>query len=118
MLGLSLFFSARASLLLLYLVYGLTSAQETPTVLAVPIPKQIVESKALVKGEKYNYGQVLYMSILFYEAQRSGKLPENNRIPWRHDSNLLDGSIVGDDLSGGFYDGRWSSPRMVKKTHP
>lgn len=29
-----------------------------------------------------HYAQLLNYSMLFYEAQRSGKLPENNRIPW------------------------------------
>lgn len=42
---------------------------------------------------------------MFFEAQRSGKLPENNRIPWRGDSNLKDGCKIGEDLSGGYYDG-------------
>ena len=32
------------------------------------------------KPGKYNYGEVLKLSILFYEAQRSGKLPKNNRV--------------------------------------
>ncbi|ESO91444.1 hypothetical protein LOTGIDRAFT_153886 [Lottia gigantea] len=54
---------------------------------------------------KYNYDDVLYKSILFYETQRSGKLPANNRIPWRGDSALKDGSDVGVDLTGGWYDG-------------
>ena len=45
------------------------------------------------------------MSIMFYEAQRSGKLPKNNRIPWRGDSGLKDGCDVGHDLTGGWYDG-------------
>ncbi|XP_077982404.1 endoglucanase F-like [Glandiceps talaboti] len=51
----------------------------------------------------YNYNEVLHKSILFYEAQRSGKLPVNNRIPWRGDSATSDsdGAI---DLSGGWYD--------------
>ncbi|ESO99454.1 hypothetical protein LOTGIDRAFT_113537 [Lottia gigantea] len=53
---------------------------------------------------KYNYDDVLRKSILFYEAQRSGKLPANNRIPWRGDSGLKDGSDVGVDLTGGWYD--------------
>lgn len=48
------------------------------------------------------------MSILFYEAQRSGKLPANNRIPWRGNSALSDGSDVGIDLTGGWYDGKYS----------
>ncbi len=53
---------------------------------------------------KYNYGEVLQKSIYFYEAQRSGKLPENNRVPWRGDSGLKDGSDQGIDLTGGWYD--------------
>ncbi|XP_064612033.1 endoglucanase E-4-like [Liolophura sinensis] len=54
--------------------------------------------------EKYDYGDVLGKSILFYEAQRSGKLPPNNRVSWRGDSALKDGSDVGHDLTGGWYD--------------
>ena len=56
-------------------------------------------------GTKYNYDEVLMKSILFYEAQRSGKLPDSNRIPWRGDSSLLDAGNNGEDLTGGWYDG-------------
>ena len=52
----------------------------------------------------YNYNEVLQKSILFYEAQRSGKLPENNRIAWRGDSALGDRGNGGEDLTGGWYD--------------
>ena len=52
----------------------------------------------------YNYNEVLKKSILFYEAQRSGKLPATNRIPWRKDSALNDGSDNKIDLAGGYYD--------------
>ena len=52
----------------------------------------------------YNYNEVLQKSILFYEAQRSGKLPENNRIAWRGDSALGDKGNGGEDLTGGWYD--------------
>ncbi|ESO99347.1 hypothetical protein LOTGIDRAFT_113640, partial [Lottia gigantea] len=52
----------------------------------------------------YNYAEVLEKSILFYEAQRSGKLPANNRIPWRGDSALSDKGSNGEDLTGGWYD--------------
>lgn len=45
-------------------------------------------------------------SILFYAAQRSGKLPADNPIPWRYDSALDDGKDVGHDLTGGWYDGK------------
>merc|ERR1712137_1191570 len=52
---------------------------------------------------KYNYGDALGMSILFYDAQRSGRLPSNNPIPWRGDS-AVDDNDGGHDLSGGWYD--------------
>ena len=42
--------------------------------------------------------------IYFYEAQRSGKLPNSNRDSWRNDSALNDGQDVGLDLTGGYYD--------------
>lgn len=52
----------------------------------------------------YNYGEALQKSILFYELQRSGDLPEISRCNWRGDSCLGDGSDVGVDLTGGLYD--------------
>ncbi|PZD96207.1 endoglucanase [Paenibacillus sambharensis] len=52
----------------------------------------------------YNYAEALQKSMFFYEAQRSGKLPENNRVSWRGDSGLQDGADVGHDLTGGWYD--------------
>ncbi|XP_064097744.1 endoglucanase E-4-like [Macrobrachium nipponense] len=52
----------------------------------------------------YDYSQVLCMSILFYEAQRSGPLPADQRVTWRGDSALTDGADVGLDLTGGYYD--------------
>lgn len=66
------------------------------------------------------YEQALGMSLLFYEANRSGDLDEaTNRIPWRGDSGLNDGNdgvYFGDasasnlqaglklDLTGGYHD--------------
>lgn len=55
-------------------------------------------------NSKYNYNDVLFKSLLFYEAQRSGKLPANKRIPWRGDSALGDKGDGGEDLTGGWYD--------------
>lgn len=52
----------------------------------------------------YNYGEALQKSILFYELQRSGNLPDETRCNWRGDSAMMDGSDVGLDLSGGWYD--------------
>ena len=56
------------------------------------------------KPGTYDYGQVLELSILFYEAQRSGKLPPNNRVQWRKDSALNDRGENGENLTGGWYD--------------
>ena len=58
-----------------------------------------------IKGTgEYNYGEALQKSLIFYELQRSGKLPENTRCNWRGDSSLNDGADVGLDLTGGWYD--------------
>jgi endoglucanase len=53
---------------------------------------------------KPNYGEALQKSILFYEAQQTGKLPEWNRFPWRGNSTPKDGADVGLDLTGGWVD--------------
>ncbi len=53
---------------------------------------------------QYNYGEALQKSVFFYEAQQSGELPDWNRVTWRGDSALDDGSDVGQDLTGGWYD--------------
>ncbi|KAJ8086466.1 hypothetical protein PM082_005289 [Marasmius tenuissimus] len=55
-------------------------------------------------------GNLLY----FYEAQRSGNLPSNNRVPWRNSSCTDDGKDVGIDLSGGYYD----AGDYIKATYP
>ncbi len=46
------------------------------------------------------------LSLLYYEAQRSGPLPANNRIPWRRDAN------VDDPVPGGWYDGECGNSRV------
>ncbi|CAN6562419.1 unnamed protein product [Malus baccata var. baccata] len=51
-----------------------------------------------------DYGDALTKSLMFYEAQRSGKLPSTQRVQWRGDSGLKDGSDAGVDLVGGYYD--------------
>jgi len=59
----------------------------------------------------YDYKEVLRSSLLFYEAQRSGKLPPDQKVTWRKDSALNDGSDVGKDLTGGYYDGKATHSR-------
>lgn len=53
---------------------------------------------------QHNYGEALQKSILFYEAQQSGELPDWNRISWRNDAGVNDGQDVGLDLTGGWFD--------------
>src|SRR5215468_198249 len=57
-----------------------------------------------LSAQTFNYGEALQKSLFFYEAQRSGTLPANKRINWRGNSGLNDGSDVGKDLTGGWYD--------------
>ncbi|GMH15159.1 hypothetical protein Nepgr_017000 [Nepenthes gracilis] len=52
----------------------------------------------------HDYHEALHKSILFFEGQRSGKLPPDQRLRWRRDSALRDGASVGVDLTGGYYD--------------
>lgn len=43
----------------------------------------------------HNYREALSKSILFFEAQRSGHLPFDQRVNWRSHSGLLDGKTSG-----------------------
>ncbi|KAL5759121.1 hypothetical protein ACOSP7_017642 [Xanthoceras sorbifolium] len=52
----------------------------------------------------FNYMEALDKTLLFLEAQRSGKLPPTQRVKWRGDSGLKDGFLQGVDLVGGYYD--------------
>ena len=60
---------------------------------------------------KYDYNEVIHLSNLFYQAQRSGNLDtfgdfKHDLIPYRGNSALQDGSDNGVNLSGGYYDGK------------
>ncbi|XP_059078225.1 endoglucanase 11-like [Cryptomeria japonica] len=57
-----------------------------------------------VRGFEADYNDALAKSLLFLEAQRSGYLPPNQRVTWRGNSGLQDGSMQGVDLVGGYYD--------------
>lgn len=56
-----------------------------------------------VNGHIINYNEALTKSLIFLEAQRSGKLPSNNRLPWRGDSALDDGKEANVPLPGPFF---------------
>ncbi|XP_042493405.1 endoglucanase 9-like [Macadamia integrifolia] len=51
-----------------------------------------------------NYRDALAKSILFFEGQRSGRLPRDQEITWRSSSGLSDGLLAHVDLTGGYYD--------------
>jgi len=58
--------------------------------------------------DDYNLGQVLNVSLQFFEAQRSGKVPRISNTPWRGNSGLWDSIILPNgknySLVGGWYD--------------
>jgi endoglucanase len=53
----------------------------------------------VMKVASHDYGDALSKSILFFEGQRSGKLPPLQRMTWRKDSALRDGFEIGVSLS-------------------
>ncbi|TVU18052.1 hypothetical protein EJB05_34119, partial [Eragrostis curvula] len=55
-------------------------------------------------GQQPDYRAALESSLLYFEGQRSGRLPPDQRVTWRGDSALADGSDHGVDLTGGYYD--------------
>ncbi|XP_059662449.1 endoglucanase 11-like [Cornus florida] len=55
-------------------------------------------------SQSLDYGEALKKSLLYFESQRSGRLPYNQRATWRHHSGITDGLEQGVDLVGGYYD--------------
>ncbi len=74
------------------------------TVLIFIVNSLYLPAQRTMAETRYNYAEVLQKSIYFYEAQRSGKLPRNNRVRWRGNSGLKDGADNKIDLTGGWYD--------------
>lgn len=60
-------------------------------------------AQATTELGQFNYGYANQLSLLFYDAQRSGS-GVDNRFDWRGDAFVGDGSDVGVDLSGGYHD--------------
>ncbi|KAK7312078.1 hypothetical protein VNO77_35645 [Canavalia gladiata] len=70
----------------------------------LPLFITMIVMVTMVKGASLNYTEALSKSILFFEGQRSGKLPPSQRMKWRGDSALHDGSDIHMDMVGGYYD--------------
>lgn len=87
-------------------------ALPSPAVLPPPAASGAVSSASKTPNAQWStlLGNLLY----FYEAQRSGKLPSTNRVNWRNSSALNDGSDIGKDLTGGYYD----AGDYIKCTYP
>ncbi|MFY1684342.1 glycoside hydrolase family 9 protein [Micromonospora sp. WMMD730] len=85
------------------LASGLTLAISAVPLTAGAAPTAAGRAEAAGTG-MFNYPEALQKSLLFYEAQQSGKKPSWNRVSWRGDSALTDGADVGVDLTGGWYD--------------
>ncbi|CAN6938102.1 unnamed protein product [Brassica oleracea] len=81
---------------------SLTSPEISPATLSLVLLVVLLSSSAIHAGHEYR--DALRKSIMFFEGQRSGKLPPDQRLRWRRDSALRDGSSAGVDLSGGYYD--------------
>ncbi|MDW8310175.1 MAG: glycoside hydrolase family 9 protein, partial [Verrucomicrobiales bacterium] len=56
------------------------------------------------RAQNHNYSEAFQKALYFYEAQISGAVGTNNRCEFRADSAMRDGSDVGRDLTGGWYD--------------
>lgn len=51
----------------------------------------VMAMATMARAASLNYTDALTKSILFFEGQRSGKLPPSQRMTWRKDSALGDG---------------------------
>lgn len=61
----------------------------------VMIGMVMIMTAMLERVTSHNYKDALTKSILFFEGQRSGKLPSSQRLTWRKDSGLRDGFEIG-----------------------
>ena len=92
-------------------------AQLTPSPTYQP-PEAAQGTQSSTSQPNQQWSNVLGNSLWFYDAQRSGRLDEgayDNRVEWRNDSALEDGSDWGIDLTGGFYDAGDVSKDHLKK---
>ena len=64
----------------------------------------LLTQPSLFQSSYHEYQEALSKSILFFEGQRSGYLPQDQRVTWRANSGLSDGWSYNTDLTGGYYD--------------
>ncbi|KAK8861677.1 hypothetical protein IAR55_002500 [Kwoniella newhampshirensis] len=93
-----------------------TLAQLTPSPTYSP-PSATAGLASSTSSPNTQWSAVLGNSLYFYDAQRSGRLDQGtygNRVSWRNDSALNDGSDWNLDLTGGWYD----AGDYIKATFP
>ena len=89
----------------IFIFFSTTTAQTT-TESTTNSASSTTEFPGECLQDEYGFADAIDKSLLFYEAQRSGDLPEEEmRITWRKDSALGDEGNDGEDLTGGYYDG-------------
>ena len=84
------------------------------------VEQKTKEIENSIKGTgRYYYAEALHKSFLFYQAQRSGKLPYQV-LAWRTDSCFECKGPGGEDLSGGYYEAantmKWGFPKAFTLT--
>ncbi|KAI4318689.1 hypothetical protein MLD38_032363 [Melastoma candidum] len=76
-------------------------SRPNPVTLFLTLPLLLSPSTA---AAAHDYADALSKSICFFEGQRSGFLPNDQRLSWRGNSGLSDGWTYNYDLTGGYYD--------------
>jgi len=64
-------------------------------VVLVGIVLSLAAATQVASAAGHDYRQALSKSILYFEAQRSGRLPHGQRVAWRDHSGLTDGLEQG-----------------------
>ncbi|KAI5314040.1 hypothetical protein L3X38_043216 [Prunus dulcis] len=75
-----------------------------PHFLASLFALALISLPNFASSSHHDYQEALSKAILFFEGQRSGFLPQDQRQSWRANSALSDGWTYNTDLTGGYYD--------------
>ncbi|KAF8529080.1 glycoside hydrolase family 9 protein [Hysterangium stoloniferum] len=96
----------------------------SPSIAQIPLPSPqyippnatfgVSSSPSTSERPNRHWSTLLGNLLFFYDIQRSGKLPSDNRVAWRNDSVPNDGQDANIDLSGGYFD----AGDYVKATFP
>lgn len=71
-----------------------SNSQQLALGLLIVIVGMLAMVTLVSSAAQHNYADALSKSILFFEGQRSGRLPPTQRMTWRKNSALRDGLDV------------------------